>query len=217
MRRTVAVLVLAALGAGACSGSDDASSTDPTATSAPSTTVPEPATTIDVATTTSAEATVAPSTTVDDDARLRAAEQAYIESWEAYHAAILDPSDPELRAGVERTYTGGNLDGVLETLDGYVAAGYVARVHPDVLARTVVLSAPMPIPGEPDRVDMIVCEVNSELYFEVGSAPDGGDALVRDEVVTVRILARLKFENGEWRSESGKRLSRVTGDAGCSS
>ncbi|RLE25024.1 MAG: hypothetical protein DRJ50_03720, partial [Actinobacteria bacterium] len=146
MRRMVAVLVLAALAAGACSGSDESASTEPTVTSAPSTTVAEPTSTTDAATTTNVEITAAPSTTVDDEARLRAAEDAYIASWEAYHAAILDPSDPDLRAEVERTYTGGNLEGVVDTLDGYVAAGYVARLHPDVPARTVVLSAPMPIP-----------------------------------------------------------------------
>jgi hypothetical protein len=118
MRRSAAVLVLAALAVAACSGSDDAATTNLTATSAPATTVAEPTTTPDTVTTTVVETTSAPPTTVDDEARLRAAEQAYIAAWEAYHAAILDPSDRDLRAEVERTNTGPNLEATIKTLDG---------------------------------------------------------------------------------------------------
>jgi len=211
MRRSVAVLVLAAFVAGACSGSDEASSTDPpdpTVTSAPSTTDVDSTTTTVVVTTTNVETTIAPTTTVDDEARLRAAEEAYIAAWEAYHAAILDPSDPELRAEVERTNTGSNLEAALMAIDGFVEANYVARPHPELLAEVSILSEAMPVPDEPDLVDLIACEINSEAYFEVGSAPDGGDALVRDEVVVLRLLVRLRLVDGEWKTDSGEILSR---------
>jgi hypothetical protein len=217
MRRSAAVLVLAALAVAACSGSDEAATTDPTTTSVPATTAAEPTTSTDAATTTVVETTTttAPTTTVDDEARLRAAEQAYIAAWEAYHAAILDPSDPELRAEVERTNTGLNLEAAISTLDGFVEENYVARAHLDQPAEVSVLTAAMPVPGELNLVDLIACEVNSESYFEVGSAPDGGDALVRDEVVVLRLLVRIRFVDGKWKTESGEILSRRTGDVGC--
>jgi hypothetical protein len=208
--------MLAALAVGACSGSDEAATTEATATSAPATTVAEPTTTTDAATTTVVETTAAPPTTVDDEARLRAAEQAYIESWEAYHAAILDPSDPELRAEVERTYMGGNLEVAVMALDGFVEADYVARVNPDVPAQVSLLNPAMFVPGETDLVDLIACEINSEWYYEVGARPDGGDALVRDEVVAVRLLVRIRWANGAWKSESGEVVASDAGDEECS-
>jgi len=216
MRKSVAVLVLAAFVAGSCSGSDEVASTDPpdpTMTSAPSTTLAAPTTTT---ATTISETTESPTTTVDDDeVRLRAAEQAYIASWEAYHAAILDPSDPELRAEVERLLTGPNLETANAALDEFVSANYVARPHPDRVSKALILETAQFVPGETDRVEMIVCEVNGESYFEVGSAPDGGDALVRDEVFVLEILVRMKWEDGQWRSESGERRSRLVGEVDC--
>jgi hypothetical protein len=215
MRRSAAVLVLAALAVAACSGSDDAATTSPTATSAPATTVAEPTTTPNSVTTTVVETTSAPPTTVDDEARLRAAEQAYIAAWEAYHAAILDPSDPDLRAEVERTYMGGNLEIAVTALDGFVEADYVARANPDVPASVVIVKSALFVPGETDRAELIACEVNSEAYFEAGSAPDGGDALVRDEAVVLQLLVRIKLTDGVWKSESGEVLSRLSGDVEC--
>ena len=215
MRRSAAMLVLAALAVASCSGSDEAATTEPTATSAPATTVAEPTTTTDAVTTTVVETTAAPPTTVDDEARLRAAEQAYIAAWEAYHAAILDPSDPELRAEVERTFTGPNLEGSFAALDDYVAAGFVARRNPDMSAEVSILTSARPVPDEVDLVDLIACEVNSEAYYEIGSRPDGGDALVRDEIAALRLLVRIRLVDGLWKSESGETLSRNSGDVGC--
>jgi hypothetical protein len=215
MRRSAVMLVLAALAVAACSGSDEAATTEPTTTSVPATTAAEPTTSTDAATTTVVETTAAPPTTVDDEARLRAAEQAYIESWEAYHAAILDPSDPDLRAEVERTYMGGNLEVAVTALDGFVEADYVARANPDVPASVVIVESALFVPGETDRAELISCEINSEAYFEVGSAPDGGDALVRDEAVVLQLLVRIKLTDGVWKSESGEVLSRLSGDVEC--
>jgi hypothetical protein len=215
MRRSAAMLVLAALAVAACSGSNEAATTDPTTTSVPATTAAEPTTSTDAATTTVVETTAAPPTTVDDEARLRAAEQAYIESWEAYHAAILDPYDPELRAEVERTFTGPNLEGFLEGLDGFVESGVVARPNLDVQADVSIISEAKDVPGESDLVDLIGCEVNSEWYVEVGSAPDGSDAIVRDEIFVYRVLTRMRLIDGEWKSESGETLSERVGDVAC--
>lgn len=206
---------MTALVAGACSGSDEAATTDPPTTSAPSSTAVDPTTTAAEVATTVVETTDAPTTTTDDEARLRAAEQAYIASWEAYHAAILDPSDPDLRAEVERTYTGGNLEVAIAALDEFVDANYVARVNPTVAAEVLLLTPAMFVPGETDLVDLIACEVNSEWYFEIGTRPDGGDALVRDEVVALRILVRIRWEDGEWKSESGEIVASGIGVDQC--
>jgi hypothetical protein len=178
-----------------------------TATTSPPTTAP--ATTVEPATT-------PPTTALDDPARLRAAEAAYIASWEAYHAAILDPADPALREAIERTYTGGNLDWVLQTLDSYVDGRVVGLANAEVPAFALVTSSAKPIPDEENGVDLIACERNSESYVQLGAAPDGGDALIRDEIVVLRILVRLRLIDGEWRSESGETLLRQSGDVECS-
>jgi hypothetical protein len=210
------MLVLAALAVGACSGSDEAATTEPTTTSAPATTLPESTTTTEAATTTVVETTAAPPTTVDDEARLRAAEQAYIAAWEAYHAAILDPSDPDLRAAVERTNTPGAFEVASSVLDQFVVAGIVAKPHPEILAEVSVLSNAMFVPGEADLADLISCEINSEAYYEIGTAPDGSDALVRDDVFVVRSLTRIEWDGENWRLHSGETLSERVGAVGCS-
>jgi hypothetical protein len=210
------MLVLAALAVAACSGSNEAATTDPTTTSAPATTAAEPTPNTDAATTTVAETTAAPPTTVDDEARLRAAEQAYIESWEAYHAAILDPSDPELRAEVERAYTPGAFEVASSVLDQFVMAGIAAKPHPSILAEVSVLSNAMFVPGDGDLADLISCEINSEAYYEIGTAPDGSYALVRDDVFVVRSLVRIEWDGENWRLHSGETLSERVGAVGCS-
>jgi hypothetical protein len=215
MRKAVAVAVFAAFVVGACSGSDEAASTGPTVAEL-ATTVTEPATTTEApATSAVVETTIAPTTTVDDQARLRAAEQAYIAAWEAYHAAILDPSDPDLRAEVERLFAGPNLEGFVDGLDGFVEAGVIARPHPDVPADVSILAHAKEVPGESDLIDLVGCEVNSEWYVEVGTAPDGSDAIVRDEIFVYRVLTRMRLIEGQWRSESGETLSERVGNVPC--
>jgi len=73
-----------------------------------------------------------------------------------------------------------------------------------VEAEVSLLTPVMFVPGETNLVDLIACEINSEWYFEVGSRPDGGDALVRDEVIAVRILVRIRWDGEDWKSESGE-------------
>ena len=99
----IAIVVTSCLLLAACSssGSDSDASTS---TTAPTVTT--------VATTTEppAPSTEAPSTTIDTDAQLAAAEQAYLDAFDAYIAAARDPSNPDLRAEIERLYTGPNLE-----------------------------------------------------------------------------------------------------------
>jgi len=216
MRSAVTVAVFATLVLAACSGSDESAETSqPAATPPPSTistTIPAATTST---TTTAPETTTSPTTAPDDPVRLKAAGDAYIASWEAYHAAILDPANPDLRAEVERTHTDPSLDLAISTLDSYAAADYVARPNPDVSAQASLLTDVLLVPGETDLVDVITCEINSEAYYEVGSAPDGGDALIRDEIVVLRQLIRIALVNGDWKMRGGEVLSRRSGDVEC--
>jgi len=203
----------------ACSSENETVSTGPTVIAEPPTTVTQPTSTTEAATTTTAAATsttVAPSTTISDEDRFRAAEQAFVESWEAYHAAILDPANPELRAEIERLATPETYQITIDVLDGFVEGGIVARPHPSIPAEVSVISDVAFVPGKRDLVDFIVCEINSEFYFEVGTAPDGSDALFRDEVYAVNSLQRMVWDGESWRLHSGEVRSERVGVAECS-
>lgn len=215
MRSAVGVAVLATLTLAACSSSDESADTSqPLVLPSPATTSTTVAATTST-TSTIPETTVPPTTAADDPARLEAAGEAYIASWEAYHAAILDPTNPDLRAEIERTTTGVTLDKSISTLEGYAAASYVARPNPDVLAQVSLLTDVLLVPGETDLVDVVTCEINSEMYYQVGSAPDGGDSLIQDEVVVLRQLIRIALVDGEWKTRGGEVLSQRSGDVAC--
>jgi len=217
MRKTVAVVVIASIFVAACSSANDNASTGPTTTPAPPTTADQPTSSTEAVTTTAATSTtIAPSTTISDEDRFRAAEQAFIESWEAYHAAILDPANPELRAELERLATPGTFQIMVDVLDGFVEGGIVAKPHPSIPAEVSVVSDVLYVPGEQDLVDFVVCEINSEFYFEVGTAPDGSDALIRDEVYAVNLLQRMAWDGTSWRLHSGEVRSEKVGVAECS-
>jgi hypothetical protein len=214
MRGALGVTACLAVLLAACSSADEPVATAPPATLVP-TTAPSSTVAPTTVATTTPPSTLPPTTALDDPARMRAAEAAYIAAWEAYHAAILDPANPELREAIRRTYTGANLEGVLETLDGFVASGIVARANAIVPSEVSIQSAAKPIPGEDDGADLIACERNSESYFEVRAAPNGEEALLRDEIVVLQVLVRIKYVAGRWRSESGETLSRLSGDVEC--
>ena len=121
--RAVTIAAASCLLLAACGDSD--SDSDATTTTA------DPSTTTAVTTATTAAAPVvtteAPSTTVDDEEALAAAEQAYLDAFDAYIAAARDPSNPDLRAEIERLYTGPNLEFTIDQLDGFVEQNWVAR------------------------------------------------------------------------------------------
>src|SRR6056297_2662952 len=125
----VGALMLAATG---CSSGSDAAETTvaPTAvaTDPPATEPSDTATDPTVASTTAAPTTAAPTTTLDDEAAtLAAVEQAYFDAHDAYLAAARDPSNPELRAEIERSHAGPNLIAATELLDSFVERNYLAR------------------------------------------------------------------------------------------
>jgi len=216
MRKAVAVVVFAAFAVGACAGSDQAASTEPTVAES-ATTVVEPVITTEVATTTIVETTIVPTTTVDDEqARLRrAAEEAYIAAWEATWAVFRDPGNSELRAEAEGLYSNANLEQLIQNIDGLIDDGYAAVESPTLPASATIVGAAQFIDDERVLVDLVVCEVNTDWFVEVGVAPDGSDALVRDDPVSVLIVARLEFVDDIWKPRGGDILSEVIGADTC--
>jgi len=208
MRQTAITIVVAScllLAACSSSGSDSDASTT---TVAPATTA--------VATTTEppAPSTEAPTTTIDTEAQLAAAEQAYLEAFDAYIAAARDPANPELRADIERFYTGPNLEFTISQLDGFVRQNLRA-LPAEEPSRTFILQTARFVTDRTDFIELVSCEVNSEIFVEVGGAPDGSDALVTDEVTVGRLVVRLQQVDGLWKSDSGETIAELASPEEC--
>ena len=207
----LAVVVASCVLLAACDGSssDGDTSTTTSATSAPTS----------VATTTEPPAlsTDAPTTTIDSEAQLAAAEQAYLDAFDAYIAAARDPSNPALRAEIERLYTGPNLESTVSRLDRFVERGITSQEQPGNPSFAVVQEGPSFSESDDELVELIACEVDAERLVEIGAAPDGGDALVSDEVVVERILVRSRLIDGVWKSESGELLDELSSPDECMS
>jgi hypothetical protein len=202
---TIAVVTCLLLAACDSSNSDaDASTTAVAPATTAATTTTEPP----------APSTKAPSTTVDTEAQLAAAEQAYLDAFDAYIAAARDPANPDLRAEIERLYTGPNLEFTISQLDGFVEQNWVARPG-DEPSRTMILLPPRFIPDRPEFVELVSCPIDTERFVEVGAAPDGSDALVTDEVTVRRTLVRLRFVDGGWKSDSGEVLAELNSPDEC--
>jgi len=56
---------------------------------------------------------------------------------------------------------------------------------------------------------MTVCEFNSDRIFEVGTAPGGGDALRRDDPVSILLTIRMELVDGTWKASSGTRGEEI--------
>jgi hypothetical protein len=197
-------LLLAACGGSGSDGDASASTVAVSTTAVVVTTVPP------------ASSTAVSTTMLDDTAaQLAAAEQAYLEAFDAYIAAARDPANPELRAEIERLYTGPSLELTVRQLDGFVREGWVARSS-DEPSRTTILLSPQFLPNRVDIAELVVCEVDSERFFEIAGAPDGTDALVTDEMTVGRFLLRLRLVEGQWKADSGEVLAELASPEECS-
>jgi len=211
MNRGVVIVVASCLLLAACGGSDSDSETATTAAGSPPTTVAD---TTSTTTESPVGTTGVTNTTLDADAQLAAAEQAYLDAFDAYIAAARDPANPDLRANIEALYTGPNLEFTISQLDSFVEQNWVARPGEEP-SRTMILESPQFLPDRVDRVELVACPINSEIIVETGAAPDGSDALVTDRTTVRRGLIRLSLVDGKWKSESGEMLAELTDPEEC--
>ena len=210
MNRGLSIVVASCLLLAACGGSGSDGDASTTTATSPSTTAAAVTTTTEAPATT----TEAPATTIDTDTQLAAAEQAYLDAFDAYIAAARDPANPDLRAEIERLYTGPSLEFTISQLDGFVREGWAARPA-DEASNVIILLSPQFIPERSDFVELVACTFNSERFVEVGGAPDGSDSLVTDEVAINRLLVRLKLVDGTWRADSGETLAELSSAEQC--
>jgi hypothetical protein len=190
--------------------SDSSSNSDETTTTVASSST----TAAETTTTVAAPVETAPSTTVGEAEQLAAAEQAYLDAFDAYIAAARDPSNPDLREEIERLYTGPNLEFTIDQLDGFVQQNWIARPGEEP-SRTEILAGPQFLSDRSDFIELVACEINTEVFVEIGAAPDGSDALVTDEVTVRRGLVRLRSIDGAWKADSGETLAELATPAEC--
>ena len=213
MNRGVVIVVASCLLLAACGGSDSDSETATTSTTAGS----SPTTVADTTSTTTESpvgTTGVTNTTLDADAQLAAAEQAYLDAFDAYIAAARDPANPDLRANIEALYTGPNLEFTISQLDSFVEQNWVARPGEEP-SRTMILESPQFLPDRVDLVELVACEIDAEVFVELGAAPDGSDALVSDRIVVRRGLTRLELVDDQWKSRSGEVLAEIADPEDC--
>ena len=209
---------LAITTAAACTDGQATAPTNPPTTNATTATTAPPTTS--TSTTTPApttSATTAPSTTIDE-ATIRAnIEQAYFDALDAYDRAIQNPADSVSRERLRQSYVDPNLGSILATLDRLVEEGAVAQLNLDLPNAATILEGPVLLPDNPNRADLVVCEVRTDRYVKPGAGPGGVDVLVSDEIVVARILARMELVDGTWRSRSGERLANLATPDDCES
>ncbi len=116
---------------------------------------------------------------------------------------------PTFAAEIERLYTGPNLEFTIDQLDALVEQNWVAQPNSDEPSRSLILLSPQPVPDRPELVELVACEIDSQVFVEVGGAPDGSDELVDDQIVIRRILVRMEAVEGKWKSRSGEVLGEV--------
>jgi hypothetical protein len=212
----VVALTLTVLAAAGCAGDDDA---DPTTTRNPAATsvvTSEPAATIppttERSTTTSAPTTAAPTTTIDPTEALIADIEADLNAGEqALMAAGADPSNPVLRAEVERYFADAGLVRVNEFLDGLAQDGLVNRPNPDVPNAIVVRR--LIDAASDDQASVEICRIDAAVVYEpIGTS----EAIVNDQIIRTTSEVVFRKLNGVWVSRGdGDILESTEGATEC--
>ena len=225
MTRSRAVWIgLMALTVAACSGGGSA---DPTvapstaaATTSTSTTAPaSPSSTTSVTTTvppptvapTTSPTTSPPTTTQVDPTDAVIAD--FLAAWQAFNAFTLDPTDDLLADAVKATFAGEALDRFDETVAFYRDNNYRAVEDPDLPASVTVLEDTVVVVDE--FATFTVCDLDSNTLVEVGSLPDGGDAVINEAVVARLSDVSLRLDDGTWRVLSNNVIEEFPGSATC--
>ncbi|MEM8620190.1 MAG: hypothetical protein AAGF73_10745 [Actinomycetota bacterium] len=214
-------LVVGALAIAACSSSESGSEStgstttiaaDPSTTSLPSTTTSteQPTTTSTTATPT----TEAPTTTASEEQVLADVEAAYFAAREAYLAAAQDPTNEDLREGIADTYTGANLELANQLLDELAESATVAVVDPENAPFAVLLAGPVINSEDPTFAELVVCEINSEIYVPVDGITGSDPGLATNGSI-IRLFVRFQLVDGSWLSRSGDVLAEIASADEC--
>jgi hypothetical protein len=214
MRQAVAALLILSAVASACSGNKTAAPTIPPATTPDTVTTAAETSITSAPPSTEPTTTVAPSTTIDEAAILAEAEAAYLEAFKIGKEALRNPLNPANEERIKERFTDANLALVLENLRLTIDGNYISRENETNPSFAVIVKpAEFIDPADPTLAIVEVCEFNSDKLYEVGAAPDGSDALVRDDPVSIILAVRLQLVDGAWKSKSGGVGQELKGEA----
>jgi hypothetical protein len=196
----VGALGLVALLTAGCSSDEAATATTAIAPTTIVETTPLPPATDP--TTTEPATTTAPTTTLDPATTLAAEVEAdFLEAFAALYAVIQDPSNETLVSSALDWHIGSNRVFIAEQIDEYRLNGWVARPHPEVAAAVIVEVPAAAVEPSDDFVELQICEVDSWIVVEPGAGPDGGDAIVNDELNTYRSKYFVRQVDERWSIE----------------
>lgn len=218
-------LMLATITIVACSGSDaepppletaPAITTMPTSDAPPSTdtTTESGDTSVTSAADTTAATTIpAPTTTIDEAAILAEAEAASVRAVQVSLETIRNPDDPANEKRLRDHFTLNNLDLVLDNLELTRSGNFVADENRENPSFALTYGDAMFTNDSMDEVSLTVCEFYSDRLFERGTAPDGGNSLVRDEPLTQILRVEMVLDNDAWKSARGN-VAETVNDQG---
>jgi hypothetical protein len=126
---------------------------------------------------------------------------------------LRNPLDPGNDALIRQRYADTNLGTLLENLRLTVDGNYISRENQSNPSFAVIVKpAELVDQTDPTLAIVEVCEFNSDKLYEIGSAPDGSDALVRDDPVSIILAVRFQLIDGTWKSTSGTVGQEVRGE-----
>ena len=207
-----ACVLLAACGG----GSDDSDGAAETGATPPATTVAETTTSTTSTSTTSTTtttSTLAPTTTSSpEQLSIAEAEQALVKAINALTDASVDPSNPDLRAEIDRYWTEPSRSAVLAGLDQLVADGARLRLsHDPVSSVQVIGNSALDSPG---RVKLTYCRIDSDVI--VLDEPVGGVEVVIDDNVFTRLWRGVVLNvDDEWRFSGADIVAEADGEVSC--
>jgi hypothetical protein len=179
--------LVVALFVGGCNGDGEATvSTTATTTVAPTT-------------------TAAPTTTLDPLAAEEAAvSEAAVQARLARTQAFIDLDDADSIAALDRYYDAGGpaRSEVDQSLQDLRDEGWRVRSHPTIPEATTVEMVTFTDGPPPTRAEVIVCIVDSAIIVEPGGGPDGGEAIVNDQVAAARTTYEMVKVDGLWKLRS---------------
>jgi hypothetical protein len=165
--------------------------------------------------TTAVPTTDAPTTTLDEAAQLAAEVEAdFLEAFRLTDLAIQDPTSEEKVSAALDAYASANREFVADRIDRLRSSGQLARANPDVSPAVDVEVPAQLVHQSTETAFLQACYVDPWLIVEPGAGPNGGDAVVNDEVRSYRSKFVLQLIDQRWRISGGESLGDWEG-VGC--